>query len=175
MRIIANVRGAFLEPVGGFGVRDAVSFLQLQAHVPEEALLLQQVYRVLRDGGTIRVAANSDRIGVQCEFATDAETTPALNALAPFPSEPDAQAAAPSPEPQHSPQVEGVTPALTGEIPLPVVEGKHMHVFSTNVNCVHEPDGIWLGCECGYWEYFPRLILSGELEEKENESKRKPN
>lgn len=174
MRIIANVRGTFLEPVGNFGVRDAVSFLQLQAMVPQEALLLQQMYRVLRDGGVIRAVADAGTINVRCEFPGESQAVVVMGCkaepLAEIPEEPQTI----PPEPI-SPEVEGVTPTLTCEDPLPDIQDKHRHVYSTAQRCVYEPEGLWMQCECGEWDYFPRLILITENFEVTKDPKKKPN
>jgi len=146
MRIVANVRGKFLEPFGNVGVRDAVSCLQLQAVTGEETQILQHVYKVLREGGTIR--AISDRPGViqiLCEFDKP-----------------------PSKAPESSPPVEAVETPVVQTVPAsnPEAAQEHQHVYSVLSNCVRDPEGVWLGCACGNWAYFPHLVEPSDTEVK---------
>ena len=54
MHIYSSVQGNFLEPEEKDGVRDAICFPQFEALNVKEALVLPQMYEVLRSGGVIR-------------------------------------------------------------------------------------------------------------------------
>lgn len=150
MQILVNVSGKFLEPFGKAGVGDAVSFLQLEAMSGEEAQILQQLHRVLCHGGSFSVnRPQPGRMDVSCEFH---DTVP---------------------EPESSPRVQGLVAEAALVVPSPAPPSpEHRHVFSSDVGARFDGEGVWLGCLCGEWHYFPHPTQEDQ-EQEEDEARPK--